>query len=417
MKKIFTALLALTLSALACANPLGTPAPQEPANVETVVAATLAALTASSSGATPADGNPAPLTPPAPVDSTPGILPRSMYYLANDAAQIQQVFRLETDGQTVTQLTYEPASVQDYDVSQVDGGIVFLSNNQLFLAEADGSNRRMIFDGGVVDENNSFLTRVISPVFSPNGQTVAFGSKGLNFYSVASGQSNRVLEDIIRDAGGGFLFPEEMYWPEMYSADGSKLIITLGYYEGASSAIYYPNGGALVRLNSGDRSIICCGDYSLNGDGSALYSASPSFGMYPAGLWRLDMNNGNVTTLLLGDYDTNPANAADNPFLAPDGQLYYFFASIPDPGNFNGRAALQLVRSAADGVTGRAVLRPETFAMMNEALWAPDASFVIVANAPNDQTYTGGAAQLFYTDGQKAMIPLLPYVLSMKWGP
>lgn len=417
MKNKIAALLVLLFFAFACASPLGTPAPQPPANVETVVAATLAALTASASGATPADGNPAPLTPPAPVDSAPSLLPRSMYYLANDAAQIQQVFRLEKDGQTATQLTHEPARVEDYDVSQTDRGIVFVSNNQLFLAEADGSNRRAIFDGGGVDENNPFLTRILSPVFSPNGQTVAFGNKGLNFYSIAGGQSNRVLEDIIRDDGNGFLFPEEMYWPETYSADGSKLILTLGYYEGASAAVYYPNGGALVRLNNQERGIVCCGDFSLSGDGSTLYSASPTFGMYPAGLWRVDTNNGNVTTLFRGDFDTNPANAADNPFLAPDGQLYYFFASIPDPGNFNGRPALQLVRSAADGVTGRTVLRPETFAAMNEALWAPDASFVIAANAQNADIYFGGAAQLYYTDGQKAMIPLAPYAAFMKWGP
>jgi Tol biopolymer transport system component len=275
----------------------------------------------------------------------------------------------------------------------------------------------MIFDGGAVDENNPFISRMISPVFSPNGQTIAFGHRGLNFYSVASGQSNRVLDNLIRDDGSGFIFPEELYWPEMYSADGGKLVITLGYYEGASSAIYYPNGGALVRLVNEQRGIICCGDYSFNADGSALFSASPTFGMFSAGLWRVDTNNGNVTALLLGDFDTNPAEVADNPFLAPDGQLYYFHAGIPNPGDMVNRPALQLVRSAADGVTGRTVLRPETFTTMNEALWAPDAGFVIIANAQNEQIYFGGAAQLFYTDSQKAMVPLLPYAQSMKWGP
>ncbi|MBI2332867.1 MAG: hypothetical protein HYU84_12035, partial [Chloroflexi bacterium] len=254
------------------------------------------------------------------------------------------------------------------------------------------------------------------PVFSPNGQTIAFGYKGLNFYSIVSGQSNRVLDDIIRDAGGGLLVPEELYWPEMYSADGSKLIITLGYYEGASTGIYYPNGGALARLNNEQRGIICCGDYSLSGDGSSLFSASPTFGMFAAGLWHVDTNSGDVTTLLLGDFDSNPAEVADNPFIAPDGQLYYFYASVPNNGDMVNRPPLQLVRSAADGVTGRTVLRPETFAFMNEALWAPDGSFVIIANG-SEQIYFGGKAELYYTDEQKAMISLLPYVQSMKWGP
>ncbi|MBV6391650.1 MAG: hypothetical protein KPEEDBHJ_00862 [Anaerolineales bacterium] len=411
-KNTLFGILAAILLALACANPLGTPIPQDEfPNVETVVAATLSALTAT----LPPDA--APQTPPAPVDSAPSLLPRSMYFLANDAAQFPQVFRLERDGRTITQLTFEPAKVTEYDVSPADGSVVFVSNNQLILISADGSNRRAIFDGGAVDENNPFLTRVNSPVFSPNGETIAFGHKGLNFYSVASGQSNRVLEDSLDDAGGGLVIPRELYWPEMYSADGGKLIITLGYYEGASSAIYYPNGGGLVRLANEQRGIICCGDYSLSADGSALYAASPTFGMFSAGMWRVDTNNGNVTALLLGDFDTNPAEVADNPFIAPDGQLYYFHASIPNPGDMINRPALQLVRSAADGTTGRTVLRPETFALMNEALWAPDASFVIVANAPNEQVYFGGAAQLYYTDGQQAMIPLAPYAESMKWGP
>lgn len=411
-KNRFIGLFTLILFTLACANPLETPAPQgESPNVETVVAATLSALT----------GTPLPdssvQTPPAPVDSAPDLLPRSMYFLANDAAQLPQVFRLERDGSTVTQLTFEPSKVAEYDVSMVDGSVVFLSNNKMFLVDADGANRRMIFDGGAEDVNNPFLTRINSPVFSPNGQTIVFGHKGLNFYSVASGQSNRVLEDSVEDSGGGLAFPRELYWPEMYSADGSRLIITLGYYEGASSAIYYPNGGALVRLVGEFGGIICCGDYSLSADGTSLFSGTPYFGMFSAGLWRVDANNGNVTTLLSGNFESNPAEVADNPFIAPDGQLYYFYGTIPNPGDMVNRPALQLVRSAADGVTGRTVLRPETFTTMNEALWAPDASFVIVANAPNEQIYFGGAAQLYPTDGQKAMIALLPYAEAMKWGP
>ncbi|NOH01282.1 MAG: hypothetical protein HND47_04575 [Chloroflexi bacterium] len=400
----------LILLALACANPLGASAPQEPANVETVVAATLAALTAS-----PGNGGTLP-SAPAHGDSPSGLLPRSLYYLANDAAQISQVFRLEKDGKTVTQLTFEPANVEEFDVSLMDGGIVFVANNQLFTANADGSNRKMILDGGAQDVNNPFLTNINSPVFSPNGQTIAYGYKGLNFYSVASGQSNRVLEDKIDQLEGGFAAPEELYWPEMYSSDGSKLLITLGYYEGASTGIYQINGGTLVRLTNEQRGIICCGDYSLSSDASVLYSASPTFGMFAAGLWRVDTNSGVVTTLLLGDFDSNPAEVADNPFIAPDGQLYFFHASVPNTGDMINRPPLQLVRSAADGVTGRTVLRPETFQFMNEALWAPDASFVIVANAQNEQTYLGGAAQLYPTDGS-SMIALLPYAKDMRWGP
>jgi len=377
--------------AFACANPPGGTPPESPANIETIVAATFQALTQ---------------VPPSP-NGISSLLPHPLYFLNNDGAGLAQVYRLDKDGVAVTQLTFEPANVNDYDVSMMDGSVAYVSNNQLFTIKADGSNRSMIFNEGAVS----------NPVWSPTGETIAFAYKGLNFYSIASGQSSRVLEDQVDDLGDGLTFPRELYWPESYSADGSKLIITLGYYEGASTAIYYPNGGALVRLNGAEGAIICCGDYHLTSDASTLYAANPSSGMFNAGLWRVNTATGDVTTLLLGSYDTNPAEVADNPFLAPDGQLYFFYASLPNADEFIDRPPLQLVRSAADGVTGRTVLRPETFENMNEAIWAPDASFVIVANPALPEIYEGGAAQLYYTNGQKAMVSLVSYAMKMKWGP
>ena len=402
-KKIF-AFLALLLLALACANPFTTPA-EQPANVETIVAATISALTSTPAPSTPVVG-----------DSASSLLPHSIYYLAPDSAQVAQVFRLEKDGKTITQLTFEPSKVEDFDVSLADGRIVFLTNHQLYLANADGSNRLLIFDAGPQDEVNMFLTRIISPVFSPSGQTIAFGHQGLNFYSLTSGQTNRVLEDKVNDPGQGFIIPEELYWPEMYTTNENKLILTLGYYEGASTGIYDISSGTLIRLDNEQRAIICCGDYSLSADSSSLYAGSPTFGMFAAGLWRVDMNTGTVNPLLFGDYESDPVEVSDNPFIAPDGQLYYFYASIPNTGDMVSRPPLQLVRSAPDGVTGRTVLRPETFTTMNEALWAPDASFVVIANG-SEQVYAGGEAQLYYIDGQKTMISLVPSVQNMKWGP
>jgi hypothetical protein len=375
---------------LACANPV----PQSaPLSVETIVAAT---LTASAPG---------------------GLLPRALYFLNNDSAGLAQVYRLEKDGKSVKQVTFEPAAVETYDVSMKDGSVAYVSNNQLLLVNADGSNRRLLIDGGALDENNPFLTSIRNPVFSPNNETIAFGQKGLNFYSLVTGQSNRVLENQVEDTGNGFLFPREMYWPEKYSADGSKLIVTLGYYEGASAAIYYPASNALVRISGADGALICCGETEWTPDYSAFYAASPSFGMFTAGLWRVDAATGQITTLLSGSFDTNPVNLADEPLLALDGNLYFFYATAPNNMDVPARLPLQLVRSAPDGVTNRTVLRPESYANMNEALWSPDGSFVIVAMAQIPDSYQGGSAQLVYTDGSKGVIALVPYVTEMKWGP
>ncbi|MEW6401389.1 MAG: hypothetical protein AB1649_06285 [Chloroflexota bacterium] len=407
-KRAFIVVLFLTLAILACANPLRTPS--QPVNVETVVAMTFQALTASANepGATPG------VTPP---PSTSSLLPFSLYFLNNDSAGLMQVFRLEKDGKAVTQVTFEPAEVTSYDPSPVDGSVVYVSNNQLLIVNADGSNRRVLLDGGAKDENNPFLNNISNPVWSPSGETIAYGYKGLNFYSVASGQSNLVLENDLDDLGNGMIIPRELYFPEHYSWDGSKLLITLGYYEGASSAIYYFQGDALVRLTGGEGALICCGEPTWSPDASALYAGNPSMGMYAPGLWRVDAASGVVTTLLPGDAGNGTFNFADEPFLAPDGQLYFFFANQPLEDEFVSRVPLQLVRSGPDGVIGRTPVRSETFTSINEALWAPDGSFVIVATAPIDQVYQGGIAEIYYTDGQQEVIRLVDFAMNMKWGP
>jgi hypothetical protein len=148
-----------------------------------------------------------------------------------------------------------------------------------------------------------------------------------------------------------------------------------------------------------------------------LFDANASLGFLGTGLWRVDAVSGNVTTLLPTEAGGGNFNLADEPYLAPDGQLYFFFAIQPAPDGFIDNAPLQIVRAAPDGVTGRIVLRPETFESLNEALWAPDASFVIVAKAPSDSVYAGGALELYYTDSARAVIPLVPFAQQLKWGP
>jgi hypothetical protein len=399
------AALALLVVVLACANPLGGSAPAQP-NVETVVAATFQALTAA-----------APQPPTATLVPEPtSLLPHPMYFLNNDGAGLIQVYRLENDGKSVSQITFEPANVDSYDVSLVDGSVVYVSNNQMFMVDSSGANRRKLLDGGSHDQNNPFLSDINTPVWSPNGQTIAYAYKGLNFYSIANGQSNRVLENQVQ-TDNGFPIPVELYSPASYSSDGNKLLVTLGYYEGASSAVYNFNGSALVRLSGNEGALICCGEPTWSPDNSSLYSGNPSMGMFSSGLWKVDAATGNVTTLLAGDAGNGTYNFADEPYLASDGQLYFFFANLPAADEFVVRPPLQLVRSAPDGVTGRTILNDSTYENLNEALWAPDASFVIVAEAPIQDVYRGGIAELVYTDKQKGVISLLPFAMDMKWGP
>ncbi|HEX9388296.1 MAG TPA: hypothetical protein VF918_18365 [Anaerolineales bacterium] len=407
--RLIITFLTLSTAILACALPI----PSAPQNIATVTppfspdqvgTAVAMTLTGVAPGSTPS------------TDGSAGLLPHTFYYLSKDPAGLTQVFWIERDGTTQHQITSEPVDVSDYDVSLTDGSVAYVANNQLLWINADGSNRRLILDAGAVDPNNPFITNISSPVFSPDGQTLAYGYKGLQLYTVSTGQSNLVIENQIDDAGGGLFVPRELYSPERYSPDGTKLLITLGYYEGASSAVYYPATSALVRLEGGEGALICCDDTEWSADSSSIYAASPTMGMFNSGLWRVDAATGEVTTLIQGDAGGGNYNAADEAYLAPDGQLYFFFATVPSPEGVFGRSPLQLVHSAPDGVTGRTVISGEDFQLLNEALWAPDASFVIAALAPAQEIYQGGQAEIVYLDG-KPKVVLTPSAQQMKWGP
>ena len=385
----------------------GTPTPPFSADdIGTAVAMTLTAeIPIATEGA----------TVPAPEDSG-ALLPAAFYYLGADSAGLMQVFRIERDGATQDQVTSESEDISDYDVSPVDGSVAYVANNQLLLINADGSDRRILVDGGAVDVNNPFVTMVGSPVFSLDGETLAYGHKGLQLLSLATGESRLVIENQIDDIGDGLFVPRELYQPERYSPDGTKLLITLGYYEGASSAIYYPATNALVRLTGAEGALICCDDTKWSADSASFYAANPTMGMFSSGLWRVNAATGEVTTLISGDAGAGNYNLADEAYLAPDGQLYFLFATVPAPEGIITRSPLQLVRSAPDGVTGRTVLSSEDFQLLNEALWAPDASFLVAAMAPSEEIYQGGEARIIYIDGRPSVV-LAPFAQRMKWGP
>ena len=247
----FAAVLLPTLVAVACSSPIttSTTQPASPDQLATVVALTLQAL-APETQSMPAS------TPTLAAQAPASLLPQTFFYLSKDGAGQLQVFRIRNDGKTVTQLTYEEGGVTGYDVSLADGRVAYVANNQLQLVLPDGSNSRLLVDGGP-RERNPWIN---SPVFSPDGKTLAYGQNGLNLYDLTTGTSRSVIADQLSDpTPEGFRFPIEIYWPERYSPDGTKLLVALGHWEVAPShAVYDFRRSELVRITGVDTYGYCC---------------------------------------------------------------------------------------------------------------------------------------------------------------
>ena len=360
-------------------------------------------------------------TPTNVLEASTSLLPHALYYLRTDSAGLTQVFRLDRDGKAVMQLTFESVNVTDYDISMVDGSLAYVASNQLLLANADGSNRRVLIDGGTGPD----LQGAYHPVFSPDGGTLAYAHNGLNLYSVSTGGSNLVIEDQLTDpTPDGARLPIELYWPVRYSPDGTKLLLALGHWEVAPShAVYYPDTNALVRHEEVKEYLDCCsfhGGPVWSPDSSSFYGVASAhdYAFLQGALWRVDAATGEITTVLSSREESGMLSLPKEPYLAPDGQLYFFFGRYSETSGYFDAPILQLVSTLPKGRTDIAVLRDENFRMMEEALWAPDASFVIVATLPERRwDQGGGVLELYPTDGQKAFVWLAPYGAQMKWGP
>ncbi len=403
--RIVIAVLLLGAAILACASPFNA---QPLDQAATAVVQTLSAV----SPAPPVLPSPAPTQQPA-ATPVPDLLPHSLYYLNHVEAGLTQVYRLAKDGKTVHQITFEPADVGNFDVSPVDGSVVYVSNNQLILVDSNGAGRRILVDGGTLDPNASFLHAVSSPAWSIDGQTIAFGHEGLNFYSLSDGSINKVLENEI-DSSAGFPIAHALYAPVRYSPDGTKLLVSIGFYEGGAFGFYRLTDNTLTRFSRPDGNMVCC-ELRWVPDSSGLYAASSALGMVDSGLSYLDASTGNVTVLLPGSAPDGTYNFAAGPQVGRDGKLYFFFNNLPQIPTTS-HTPLYLVRAGTDGVTGRTQLKTDAYNYINEVLWAPDASLAIVAGGPTDDVNAGGLAEIVYPD-DRPNVKLVDFAQDLHWGP
>jgi WD40 repeat protein len=289
------------------------------------------------------------------------LLPRSLYYLAQDANKTQQIYRLNRDGVEITQITFEQDRVINYDISPVDGTIVYSVEGSLITANNNGENRQVL----VEDPDINF-----SLLWSPDGETIIYlsGRNKVFTYSFTTGTNEILL------SGND----NETVKPILFSPDGKKLVFrkyvdpmglggTINIYDFVSQSIVpignsnngkpSPCDSATIVWNIPD--ILFCYKHVLAGSGML-------------GLWQVSATDGSIETLLSSE-SCPPCSPVAAPYRNDDGSLFILYGE----NDIYVYPSLSLVQSTTDNIANRVVLRPETYKVVN-ALWTPEHDALVI---------------------------------------
>lgn len=360
--------------------------------------------------ATAVAGTLAAETPPT-ASPIPDLLPHPVYFISKSSGS-DQVWRLERDGTTQSQVTNENLGIDSFDVSHVDGSLAYVSNNQLYLINADGSNRRLLVDNAAANPqaDDFFLAQRISdPAFSPNGTSLTYAYNGLWLVDLSNNQAEQLLENEVEERDGAQI-PSAVYTPLQWSPSSEELLVAVAGFESNNvSILNFGDGQTLTDLDTGS-DIFCC-QLAWGQDSSSILAASPFIGLIEPGLWRYDSGTGEQTELL-GVTDEGMFQFAGWPLEVADGSLRYFYTSSTEIPTSD--LPLFMMRSDADGVSGRVQMRPDSFSNISEVLWAEDGSLALIvqlstAGDPN------GSVILAFSDERQLQI-LIPSAHSLHWG-
>jgi hypothetical protein len=403
--------LVLLIAALAACVPALPPSSAGP-NVNTVPAQTPTPLPIVST-------IPALTETPQPTPMQPAVLPAPLYYLAPSGAT-SQIWRIETNGATRTQITQEAAGVSDFDVSTRDGSLTYVSGNALITTNGLGKNRSVLVQGPQLapERDESYYTSEITkPRWSPDGSRIAYGMNGINLIDAGGGTPIAVRpNDPIPGPNDPVTQTATLYWPYNWSPDGSRMLIEIGYYRGEGSLGVLNLADNSAQSLSSPQGYVCCAP-AWASDNQTIFYANPTDGIVSPGLWRTDVTTGEGETLING-IAKDAVLSVSNAFPTADDQLYYFYAVTKAPRDLSAAVLLSMYRSQNDGVTDQTQLRTDGY-VIGEALWAADASGAVIVDttaAPESGVYPPQGALLYLKADGSPAVQLTENGRLLRWG-
>lgn len=174
-----------------------------------------------------------------------GITRRS-YFVAEDAAGIQQVYHLLLgDGNELRQLTTAESDVLSFGVAYDGLAIAYISDGQLWLQPIHDAEVQILAE--IQGDHHAS-----SPVFSPDGQYIAYTDDGVWLLDLGTRETRQLLQDVPLTENAGNANEYRLYQPERFvlGVDGApgQLVVDIGVWEWNSVGIYDLGTGELQEL-------------------------------------------------------------------------------------------------------------------------------------------------------------------------
>lgn len=348
------------------------------------------------------------------------VLPAPLLYLHPEG----QIARLAQDGATEEFVTREVAPITDFDLSPIDGALVYVSGNDLIRTDALGGGRTVLVDGPPSPNTGAGpANRLAAPRWSPDGTTIAYGLNGVNLIAASGGTPRLVRASSPAPAPNSDIPPDvRFYQPHSWSPDGTILLAHMSFFPHGGTLVFMdPASGDFVEVQNPEGDFVggCC-SVAWSADSRAIVYANHQPGMISVGLWRTDARTGETTTLVQG----NPA--AGGSLFTPVG----FPAPAPDEPNsyllFMNELEMDRVLSGAAPIElspWRITIRGNDLTRhplstersdIHEALWALDGSGAVIVENSTHAFETGGPLLWLPADGAPAR-PLGGFGRLLRW--
>lgn len=202
-------------------------------------------------------------------------LPYPLYFLADDPAGIAQVWQWPMNNTPVHPITSENAPITAYAVAPDQIQLAYIVGDRLIAAALDGTSRR---DLGQIDTGQNAAPHI---AWSRDGSQLAYDdSRGVWTVLADGSQPPRIVASSVRSEQAP-LDNRVYIWPR-WNPDGTRLLVTVGFYEGGVLGVVDPASGAVTDLKT-----VSAGQGRWTSDGRVLVWAS-GWGYVTPGLYLLD---------------------------------------------------------------------------------------------------------------------------------